>query len=166
MNTPEAVPACVKSCYTCRSMATHEDCDKDGGCLNTAEDYAKYRASGVMPPMRYRHWIESNPMEQIERLHAMQLSGARNIILGPGEAEVNTKQTPEEASAQLHDCAEQCGYMVGRLTDAGEGLRTLAVYKDYGPFRIEWKDGKLDRIVQGGEDGKKERTFWSAARAW
>ncbi len=148
-------------CMTCRSMATHEDCDKDGGCLSTPADWAEYRATGKMPPSRYRHWIESTPMEQMERLHALQASGARNIILGPGEAEVNAKQTPQEASAQLHDCAEQCGYMVGKLShDNGNGRQSLAVFKDYGPFLIVWEGGKLARIMQGEAD--KERVFWIA----
>lgn len=90
--------------------------------------------------------------------------GARNIVLGPGEAEVNAKQTPAEASAQLHDCAEQCGYMVSRLTaDSGDGVQFLVVYKDFGPFTIEWRHGKLSRIMQGE---KKPRVFWETGRAF
>lgn len=156
--------ACLRDCVTCRSMATHEDCDKDGGCLSTSEDYAQYRATGVMPPMRYRHWIESSPQEQMGRLHALQLSGARNIVLGPGEAEVNVKWTPEEASKELHRVAEQCGYMVGRLTpDNGDGKQSLTVYKDFGPFIIEWEAGRLVRITQRSEE---PRIFWDARRAF
>lgn len=164
MNAPTTCTP--KDCRTCLFMATHEPCDKDGGCLNTPEDYAQYRASGVMPAMRFRHWVEApSPMAQIERLHALQVSGARNIVLGPGEAEVNARQTPQEASAQLHDCAEQCGYMVGRLTeDQSEGERSLTVFKDFGPFRVEWKHGQLVRIMQG-EEGR-ERVFWDAGEAW
>ena len=160
----EKPPTCIKDCRTCLFMATHEDCEKDGGCLHTKEDYAQYRATGVMPPMRYNNWVESNPMEQMERYHALQLTGARNIILGPGEAEVNTKQTPQEASDQLHDVAEQCGYMVGRLTpDNGDGKQSLTVYKDFGPFIIEWENGKLTKIMQGD---KKPCIYWQAGRAF
>lgn len=154
-----------KDCITCRSLATHEDCEKSGGCLNTPEDYAKYRECGVMPPMKYSNWIESDPMEQMARLHDMQASGARNIVLGPGEAEINAKQTPQEASVQLHDCAEQCGYLVGSLShDNGNGRQSLAVFKDYGPFLIVWEDGKLARIVQGKAD--RESIFWDAQAAY
>lgn len=156
---------CIKDCYTCRSMATHEDCNKDGqDCLSTPEDWAQYRTTGKMPPNRYRHWIESTPMEQMERLHALQLSGARQIVLGPGEAEVNTRQSPEEASKHLHHVADECGYMVGRLTpDRGDGKQSLTVCKDFGPFRIEWEGGRLARIIQGD---KKEGVFWDALKAW
>lgn len=167
MTTKNAGTVCTpKDCRTCLFMATHEDCEKDGGCLNTQEDWKAYRATGIMPPMRYRNWIESDPVTQMSRLHAFQVSGARNIILGPGEAEVNTKQTPQKASEQLHAVAEACGYMVSRLTPEENGRRTLTVYKDFGPFRIEWEAGKLSRIIQGGEDGKKERVFWDAQEAF
>jgi len=145
-------------------MATHEECDKDGGCLNTPEDWKAYRASGTMPPLRYRHWIESDPVTQLSRLHALQVSGARNIGLGPGEAEVNANQTPQEASDELHRVAECCGYMAGKLSnDNGNGRRSVGVFKAFGPFRIEWDNGKLARIIQGDE---KERVYWDAKEAW
>lgn len=162
MNTPTPI-----TCVTCRSMATHEDCDKDGGCLHLPEDYAAYyRAAGDMPPLRYRHWVESTPQEQMARLHALQLSGARNIVLGPGEAEVNTRWTPQEASEELHRVAEQCGYGVDNLThDAGDGKRSLTVHKDFGPFRLEWEGGKLARIFRG-QNKIKPRIFWSAEALW
>ena len=148
------------TCETCRSLATHEDCNNNDGCLHLKEDYATYGRTGKMPPMRFRNWIESSPQEQLKRLHDLELAGARNIVLGPGEAEVNTRQTPQEASTNLHDVAEQCGYMVDNLTpDKGDGKRSLTIWKDYGPFRIEWENGRLIRIVQGE---KKPRVFWSA----
>ncbi len=153
-------------CRTCLFMATHEDCEKDGGCLNTKEDWAAYRASPTreMPPMRFRHWVESNPMEQMSRLHALQASGARNIVLGPGEAEVNVKQSPKQVSRELHDTAEQCGYYVSRLSAMGaDGVQFLTVQKDFGPFMIEWVDGQLVRIKQGDQF---DRVFWSVAEAY
>ena len=152
-------------CETCLYMATHEECYTGGGCLNTPEDYAEYRNCGVMPPMRYRNWVESNPMEQIERQHRLQVEGKRQIVLGPGEAEVNTNQSPEEASKHLHYVAEECGYMGERLTpDAGDGKQSLTVFKDFGPFRIEWENSQLSRIMQG-EKGE-ERRFWQRSAAW
>lgn len=154
-----------KDCRTCLYMATHEACEKDGGCLNTPEDWEAYRAGKEMPQFRYRWWEESTPMAQMERLHALQVSGARSIVLGPGEAEVNTRSTPQEASASLHHVAEECGYMVGNLShDKGDGKRSLTVWKEWGPFRIEWDGGKLARIWQGKPG--QERVFWDAGRAW
>lgn len=140
-----------RDCFTCRSLATHEDCDKDGGCLTLPEDYAKYRATGIMPPSRYRHWVESNPLEQLTRLHELQKSGARNIVLGPGEAEVNARWTPHEASENLHRVACECGYMVSKLGRKFSGLWELVVFKDFGPFLIQWDEAGLLCIKQGKE---------------
>lgn len=159
-----APSGCPITCETCRSMATHEDCEKDGGCLHIKTDYEQYRTVGIMPPMRYRHWIESSPQEQMGRYHDMQVKGERSITLGPGEADVFTTSTPEETSRQLHHVAEHCGYGIGNLTKHDDGRQTLKVWKDYGPFEIEWKDSVLMRIYQGEE--KARVTFWDRSAQW
>ena len=148
-----------RCCETCLFLATHEDCDKNGGCLRTEADYGTYGRTGKLPPFRYLNWVESNPVEQMSRLHALQLAGVRNIVLGPGEAEVNAKWTPHDTAKSLHHVAEECGYVVDNLThDRGDGKQSITVWKDFGPFRVEWLNCKLERILSG----EKGRVFWEA----
>ncbi len=151
------------TCETCLSLATHEACSgKDGDCLHAPGDKL------MSDPFRYRFWVPSTPMEQMERLHALQVKGDRCILLGSGEAEVYATQTPQEASKQLHYVAEQCGYLVGRLVPgANEWDYTLDVYKDWGPFRIEWQAGQLVRVWKLSDDGNRTLSvFWDRAKAW
>jgi len=149
------------TCETCVYMATHEKCDDNGGCTWTKDDYAAMR-NGENPPMRFQNWVEATggPVEQMERLHALQLKGDRNIVLGPGEAEVSTKDTPQETSKHLHYVAEQCGYMCGNLAGTKDGGTHLVIWKDFGPFDIIWNAaGELVRIDAGEED--KKSVFWN-----
>lgn len=156
MELGKAMTNTPRDCMTCLYIATHEKCD---GCLNTSADYEKYRTCGVMPPNRYQNWVESDPLTQMKRFHEMQVSGARNIVLGSGEAEVNANDTPQKTSENLHYVAEECGYGVDNLThDRGDGKRSLTVWKDFGPFRIEWEHGRLVRILRGENQG----VFWEA----
>jgi len=134
-------------CETCLYLATHEKCDKPD-CLHTPEDYRTSRTNGCMPPPRFLNWKESNPVEQMSRLHAMQVSGKRSIVIGgSGEAEVNAKQTPAECSKQLHYVAEQCGYFAGNLKQNPDGSAEIIISTE-GTYKIIWgADGKLSKIM-------------------
>lgn len=175
-----------KDCVNCLYMATHEKCGgspfpsghpdqhrpenwpEGAECLHRPADWKQYRDTGKFPPFRYLHHVESGPLEQMEGLHRLELSGARNILLGPGEAEVNIKDTPQQVSDNLHDVAEQCGYMCDRLKHDGDKT-TLTIHKDWGPFRIEWEGGKLARIMRvrlKGTDEVGARVVWAVREAW
>lgn len=145
-------------CRNCLYMATHEKCNADGGCLNTKEDFEKIRAGSKME-FRYANFVLATLPQAMARHHAQEVLGSRNIILGPGEAEVSTTASPEENSESLHRVAEDCGYMVDRLKGDREGLQTLMVYKDFGPFRVEWRAGQIWRVMVV-EEGKPEREYW------
>lgn len=161
-----------KDCVNCLYMATHEKCGTPGEpseCLHTPKDWEGMRKPGRLSdmPMRYLHHVESGPIEQMARLHALEVKGDRNILLGPGEAEVNIKDTPQQVSDNLHMVAEACGYMCDRLNHDGDKT-SLVIYKDHGPFRIEWEGGKLARVLRVRNDGKTFRgVVWMATReAW
>lgn len=136
-----------KSCYDCIFMATHERCQESGGCLNTPEDFAQYRETGKMPDYRYRHHVPAGPVEQMDRLHALEVMGYRNIVVGGvGEAEVNTRWSPEKTAGALHAVSAACGYMCGRLERGPDGKRHIFISTHDGTFRIEWVDGRLTAI--------------------
>ena len=152
-----------RGCHSCLYMATHEPCDK---CLSNDEDWAVYRATGKMPPYRYSNWTPGN---WLARLLRWQRDGKQNIVIGgQGEAEVNTKQTPEAASKNLHYVAEQCGYHIGRLHKRGESV-FLGVETRDGAFELEWSEGHLAHIWaltfnnNGNETERKSTWDWADA---
>ena len=104
-----------------------------------------------MPPNRYANYKEGN---WLKRLSQYQLEGKCNIVIGgQGEAEVNTKRTPKEVAKNLHYVAEQCGYMVGHLTNAKQdGTRTLQITTAEGSFRLVWINDQLERIERWSLD--------------
>ncbi len=125
----------TKSCTTCLYMATHEKvCD---GCLNTDEDYAKYRESGDMPPFRYLNYKEGNWMNRVIQA---EIDGKQNIVIGgQGEAEVNTEWTPQKTSDHLHYVSEQCGYVTGHLHSFDNNTKIgLKIYTSEGEFLLVW----------------------------
>jgi hypothetical protein len=148
-------------CRTCLYCATHEKCD---GCLSTKEDFAEYRRimdeNRARPitewvkaplPSRYLHWEEGNWMD---RMIQFEIEGKLNIVIGgQGEAEVNTKWTPEHTAEHLHDVAEQCGYLCGRLRRGADDDR-LQISTAEGTFELVWdKSGKLLRAYDVNHSG-------------
>ena len=150
------------NCHTCLYMATHEHCTD---CLRTKEDYAAL-GRGENPPCRYTNYEEGN---WTGRLLWRQADGSRNIVIGgQGEAEVNTKQSPAAASANLHYVAEQCGYIVGHLRHKGNSTLLLVNTHD-GLFDLEWVNSQLEHIwrvqidAEGNHVGRE--SSWDRADA-
>ena len=148
----------IVDCQTCLYMATHEQCD---GCLRTAEDYKAIKFDGSPgPPFRYLNYKEGNWMD---RRIQQEMDGVCNIVIGgQGEAEVNTKWTPEETSKHLHYVSEQCGYFTGHLTynnhgdkkgcTIGTNITFLRICTTEGEFRLEWSEGQLICITPIGDN--------------
>lgn len=137
----------IVDCQTCLYMATHEKCD---GCLRTEEDYKAMKFDGSPdPPFRYLYYKEGNWMDRVIQA---EIDGDRNIVIGgQGEAEVNTKWTPQETSTHLHYVSEQCGYSTGSLTNDGM-IRSLRIATTEGQYRLVWSvDGRLLRIEPIGK---------------
>lgn len=121
-----------RTCHTCLYMATHEKCD---GCLNTKEDWAEYRATGNMPPNRYANYEEGN---WLDRMIEAERSGQRNIVIGgQGEAECNTRWTPQKTSTHLHYVSGECGYLTGNLHRVGDEIH-LRISTQEGTFLLVW----------------------------
>lgn len=119
----------VRSCETCLFMATHDHCD---GCLG--KDTNNFQ---------YANYQEGNWMK---RASQFELDGKRNIVIGgQGEAEVNTRWTPQKTTKHLHYVAEQCGYMVGTLSTKGD-TKTLKITTSEGIFRLVWVNDQLEHI--------------------
>jgi len=150
-----------KDCMSCLYLVTHEKCD---GCLRTEEDYkivrenmtenAKMHQSEIYgqekqdPPYRYLNWARGNGLE---RGYQFEKQGKLNIVIGGmGEAEVNTRWTPETTLETLINVAEQCGYYVyqGIWCD---NEKQIEVMNHEGHFRVVFtpsndKQFKLNRI--------------------
>ena len=138
--TTETTTPTKRDCMTCVHMATHDRCQ---GCLNTPEDFATFRATREMPPMRYTNWEEGNWLAAVTEA---QRTGRRDIVIGgQGEAEVNTRDTPQEAARRLRHVAEQCGYRCEQLRGGGDEHR-LRFWTFDGLFEIEWIRGELAHI--------------------
>lgn len=133
-----------KTCETCLYMATHEKCND---CLG--DDVKAFRYANHVPG----NWLR--------RMQEWEREGKRNIVIGgQGEAEVNTKWTPEETSKSLHYVSEQCGYMTGNLHER-EGRTRLSIYTSEGHFELRWTlDGTLEAIDRLTEDGAKRVQSW------
>ena len=129
-----------KTCTTCLYSFTHENCDD---CLHTPEDYETYRTIGRMPPFRFLHHVESDPLTILCRLHALQLLGKRPITLGPGEADIYATSSPEATSKHLHYVAGECGYLCHMLRKDAFGDVTLQLNKHGGPFVMRWRKDVL-----------------------
>jgi len=152
----------TKSCETCLYMATHENCD---GCLHEKNDYKDFNEAGgwKLPPYRYANYQEGNWMKRI--MH-FELNGLRNIVIGgQGEAEVNTKWTPEKTSKHLHYVSKQCGYITGTLQIFGkktaETTKTLKISTPEGNYMLIWLNDKLNRIAQLDYEGQIKNDFWN-----
>ena len=132
----------TKSCQTCLYMATHEKiCD---GCLWTKDDY-KLQGKD-RPPMRYMHYKEGNWMDRVIQA---EIDGKQNIVIGgQGEAEVNTKWTPQETSKHLHYVSEQCGYVTGSLHVFDDDTKiSLKIYTTEGQFRLVWSGTGISHLL-------------------
>lgn len=72
--------------------------------------------------------------------HAKEVSGEINIVLsGQGEADFNSKATPEETASRLRRIAEDCGYLVGSLKQSPCSISSsLDVWCNSRHFRIHW----------------------------
>jgi hypothetical protein len=131
-----------KCCETCIYCATHEKCE---GCLHT-----EGRSLSAGDPFEFNNWVEELG---IIRMWEHEISGQRNIVIGGmGEAEINTKWTPQEAAKHLHYVAEQCGYLAERLVNRGTNS-TMVIGTHEGNFRITWENGELVKIwaTYGGD---------------
>ncbi len=122
-----------KECRTCLYMATHEKCN---GCLETPKDFV-YKGDGKFPPYTYHHYKEGNWMDRVIQA---EIDGKQNIVIGgQGEAEVNTKWTPQKTSDHLHYVSEQCGYVTGHLHFNKDDTKIgLKIYTSEGQFRLVW----------------------------
>ena len=128
----------TKSCKTCLYMATHEHCDN---CLHTKEDCK----SGKMPPFRYLNYQEGNWMDRVIQA---EIDGTKNIVIGgQGEAEVNTKWTPQETSKHLHYVSEQCGYVTGTLHSVENDTKiSLTIFTSESEFRLVWSGTGISHL--------------------
>lgn len=121
-----------RSCHTCRHSGTHSACD---GCLTGTP-------SGE--PFPYRNW---EPGNWLRELHAAEVRGSRNIVIGgQGEADFCAIACPESVAKHLHYVAGECGYLCGRLVRRGNAQR-LSIITSEGSYVLCWIDGKLDRIT-------------------
>ncbi|MAF25277.1 hypothetical protein CL634_06845 [bacterium] len=138
----------VKCCETCLYMATHEPACND--CLG--DDVNNFQ---------YKNYKEGNWMARVEQF---ELAGKQNIVIGgQGEAEVNTRWTPEKTSRQLHYVAGQCGYMCSGLSRLANGkYKSLKIYTSDGYYSLNWENDKLKSIFILNQDGKVVGTFWNA----
>lgn len=141
-----------RTCQTCLYMATHEHCK---GCLGPAD----------VKEFLYTNW---KPGNWLKRMNDFERTGKRNIVIGgQGEAEVNVKQTPAEASKNLHQVAKCCGYTVDslRCTASYTGLQ-LDIWTSAGWFRLYWdttdknEPGKLHHIDRLNGNNKPARQSW------
>jgi hypothetical protein len=133
-----------KSCKTCRHMATHARCT---GCLEDVPE-SNERCTRFF----YHHW---EPGNWLRELHAAELAGTKNIVLGgSGEAEVNANHPPQATSSHLNYVAEQCGYVYGSLVTCGNESRKK-YWTSCGEFEIFWLNGRLERIDRIYESGKR-----------
>ena len=142
-----------KSCETCLYMATHEKCDK---CLHADGE-------PLGEPFQYHNYQEGNWMK---RVMLAEIDGKRNIVIGgQGEAEVNTKWTPEKTVKHLRYVSEQCGYITSGLSVFARKTSTpekmLTICTNEGRFLLVWLADKLDRIIEQDYDGNKTGEFWS-----
>lgn len=154
----------TKSCETCLYMATHEKCDN---CLTLPGDYDNYNAANgwKSPEYRYLNYQEGNWMKRVMQF---ELEGKRNIVIGgQGEAEVNTKWTPEQTSKHLHYVAGECGYFCQNLryvdADKKKGLK---ISTHEGIWALCWDDKGLKYIAYCDHDWNvtKER-FWDREKS-
>ena len=134
----------TKSCDTCLYMATHEKCHE---CLTSKEDYKDFNEAGgwKRPDYHYYNYEAGNWMERIIRF---EIEGKRNIVIGgQGEAEVNTKWTPQETSKHLHYVSEQCGYMTGTLHHFDNDTKIgLTIYTTESQFRLVWSGTGISHL--------------------
>lgn len=131
-----------KECRTCLYMATHEKCN---GCLETPKDFV-YKGDRKFPPYTYHHYKEGNWMDRIIQA---EIEGKQNIVIGgQGEAEVNTKWTPQKTSEHLHYVSEQCGYCTGHLSQMESMQRiTLRIFTTESEFLIIWNSKTLELLT-------------------
>jgi hypothetical protein len=81
----------------------------------------------------------------LSHLRGLEKSGKKNIVIGgSGEAEVNTKWTPEEAFAELCRVSEQCGYFTSKGTWLPH-MKEIFVVTD-GQYKLTYYHDKLDTI--------------------
>ena len=117
-------------------MATHEMCTD---CLTTKDDYKDFNKAGgwKRPDFRYLHYKEGNWMDRVIQA---EIDGKQNIVIGgQGEAEVNTKWSPQKTADHLHYVSEQCGYVTGRLAyNKTDGKIGLKIYTSEDQFRLVW----------------------------
>ena len=154
----------IRECRTCLYMATHEKCGRCGtetDCLHTPEDWEDYRKTNRFPPFRYRFYEEGNWMDRIIQA---EIDGTHNIVIGgQGEAEVNTKWTPEETSKSLHYVSEQCGYVTGSLHTHADHTTRLEIYTTEGQFELVWDGFQPIRIV---DVNNPKGWHWSNQNPW
>lgn len=130
-----------RSCQTCRHMATHSACH---GCLD---------GTPRGEPFPYRNW---EPGNWLRDLHAAEVSGTRNIVIGgQGEADFCATAPVPHVVRHLHYVAGECGYFVEPLQRRGE-QQTIAISTHEGRYVIHWQAGSLDKIT------KDDRDCWRA----
>jgi len=149
-----------KSCDTCLYMATHENCD---GCLDIPEAEQKPYKPGEWPEYPYTNYVEGNWMKRVMQF---ELDGRHSIVIGgQGEAEVNTKRTPQETLNNLRNVAEQCGYMVSGLEQIMDFEDNccgwfLGIATSNGIFRLIWDNNGLEYICACNHDWKPIAKIW------
>ena len=107
--------------------------------------YIIYRENGKMPSFRYLNYEEGNWMDRVIQA---EIDGKQNIVIGgQGEAEVNTKWTPQETSKHLHYVSEQCGYCTGSLHFNKDDTKIgLKIYTTEGQFRLVWEGTGISHL--------------------
>ncbi len=84
----------------------------------------------------------------MRRIMQWEIEGKVNIVIGgQGEAEVNTKWSPEHTSKHLHYVAEQCGYMCGGITHRADKTTTVTIATAEGIFCLVWDDNKIFQSI-------------------
>ena len=131
-----------KGCMTCLYVGTHERCT---GCLEGS-------SGGTL----YKNRLAASFEDALDRKLQFEKDGKLNIVIGgQGEAEVNTKWTPEETFNILIDVAEQCGYLIMK-EGWSETIKTIVCCLSHGCFLLEYIDNELVTIKQ-----RKEITIWN-----
>ncbi len=139
-----------KCCRTCKYMAIGLDRCQD--CLGKAvTKQIEMEANGdsrsvFRTDYEYKNW---EPGNWLRELHAAELRGQKNIVLGgQGEFDFVATNSPQSVAKHLHYVAGEVGGYVGYLENIGGGEYHLDAHIQSGQFKIIWNDNQLSRVMK------------------